>query len=69
MLVARDGSRSCGSTTTRVVVIDQNLGHRKYAGTPRRLVPRDLAEGAVSAESWQALPYDDFLNLLEEVEP
>ena len=27
------------------------------------------AEGAVSAESWQALPYDDFLNLLEEVEP
>ena len=27
------------------------------------------AEGAVSAESWQALPYDDFLHLLEEVEP
>ena len=27
------------------------------------------AEGAVSAESWQALPYDDFLDLLEEVEP
>ena len=27
------------------------------------------AEGAVSAESWQAMPYDDFLNLLEEVEP
>ena len=27
------------------------------------------AEGAVSAESWQALPYDEFLGLLEEVEP
>ncbi|MEN8165460.1 MAG: GYD domain-containing protein [Acidobacteriota bacterium] len=26
------------------------------------------AEGAVSAESWQALPYDDFIELLEEVE-
>lgn len=27
------------------------------------------AEGAVSAESWQAMPYDDFLGLLEQVEP
>ena len=27
------------------------------------------AEGAVSAESWQALPYDDFLELLEQVKP
>jgi uncharacterized protein with GYD domain len=27
------------------------------------------AEGAVSAESWQALPYDEFLDLLEKVEP
>ena len=27
------------------------------------------AEGAVSAESWQALEYDAFLDLLEEVEP
>ena len=27
------------------------------------------AEGAVSAESWQALDYDAFLGLLEEVEP
>jgi uncharacterized protein with GYD domain len=26
------------------------------------------AEGAVSAESWQAMPYDDFLGLLEDVE-
>jgi len=23
----------------------------------------------MDAESWQAMPYDDFLNLLEEVEP
>lgn len=27
------------------------------------------AEGAVSAESWQALPYEDFLELLGTVEP
>jgi len=27
------------------------------------------AEGAVSAESWQALPYEDFLDLLEQVQP
>jgi len=27
------------------------------------------AEGAVSAESWQAMPYDDFIRLLEQVEP
>jgi uncharacterized protein with GYD domain len=26
------------------------------------------AEGAVTAESWQALPYDRFLQLLEEVQ-
>ncbi len=25
------------------------------------------AEGAVSAESWQALPYDEFLGLLDEI--
>ncbi|HVN75625.1 MAG TPA: GYD domain-containing protein [Thermoanaerobaculaceae bacterium] len=27
------------------------------------------SEGAVSAESWQALPYERFLALLEQVEP
>ena len=27
------------------------------------------AEGAVSAESWQALPYDDFMSLLEALDP
>ncbi len=27
------------------------------------------AEGAVSAESWQALPYEQFIELLEEIEP
>ena len=26
------------------------------------------AEGAVSAESWQALPYEQFIHLLEEIE-
>ncbi len=27
------------------------------------------SEGALTAESWQAKPYDDFLKLLEEVQP
>ena len=27
------------------------------------------AEGAVSAESWQAMEYDEFLHLLDEVQP
>lgn len=27
------------------------------------------AEGAVSAESWQALPYEAFLDLLQQVQP
>jgi uncharacterized protein with GYD domain len=27
------------------------------------------AEGAVSAESWPAVSYDRFLNLLERIEP
>jgi uncharacterized protein with GYD domain len=27
------------------------------------------AEGAVSAESWPAMPYDDFLTLFDEVQP
>lgn len=27
------------------------------------------AEGAVTAESWQALPYDEFLELLDETKP
>ena len=26
------------------------------------------SEGAVSVETWQALPYDEFLNLLEKVD-
>jgi len=26
------------------------------------------SEGAVSAESWQALPYEDFIGLMEELE-
>jgi uncharacterized protein with GYD domain len=27
------------------------------------------SEGAISAESWQALPYERFLNVLAEVQP
>ena len=27
------------------------------------------SEGAVSAESWQALPYDEFMGLLETLDP
>ncbi len=37
--------------------------------TAHRVSLISRAEGAVSAESWQALPYDRFLKLLEEVEP
>lgn len=35
--------------------------------TAHRVSLISRAEGAVSAESWQALPYDRFLGLLEEV--
>ncbi len=35
--------------------------------TAHRVSLISRAEGAVSAESWQALPYDRFLALLEEV--
>jgi uncharacterized protein with GYD domain len=37
--------------------------------TAHRVSLISRAEGAVSAESWQALPYDRFLELLEEVQP
>lgn len=36
--------------------------------TAHRVSLMSRAEGAVSAESWQALPYDEFLKLLEEVQ-
>jgi uncharacterized protein with GYD domain len=39
------------------------------AKTAYRVSVISRAEGAVSAESWQALPYDEFLDLLETVEP
>lgn len=35
--------------------------------TAHRVSLISRAEGALSAESWPALPYDDFLGLLEEV--
>ena len=35
--------------------------------TAHRVSLISRAEGAVSAESWQALPYDRFLKLLDEV--
>jgi uncharacterized protein with GYD domain len=37
--------------------------------TAHRVSLISRAEGAVSAESWQALAYDRFLTLLEEVQP
>lgn len=37
--------------------------------TAHRISLISRSEGAVSAESWQALPYDRFLRLLEEVQP
>jgi uncharacterized protein with GYD domain len=36
--------------------------------TAHRVSILSRSEGAVSAESWQALPYDRFLDLLEEVQ-
>ncbi len=36
--------------------------------TAHRVSLISRAEGALSAESWQALPYDRFLKLLEEVQ-
>ena len=36
--------------------------------TAHRVSLISRAEGALSAESWQALPYDGFLELLEEVQ-
>ena len=35
--------------------------------TAHRVSIISRAEGAVSAESWQALPYEDFLKLLDRV--
>jgi len=37
--------------------------------TAQRVSLISRAEGAVSAESWLAEPYDSFLKILEEVEP
>ncbi|MBD3335526.1 MAG: GYD domain-containing protein, partial [Candidatus Eisenbacteria bacterium] len=37
--------------------------------TAHRVSLISRAEGAVTAESWQALPYDEFLKLLEDVQP
>ena len=37
--------------------------------TAHRVSLLSRSGGAICAESWQALPYDEFLNLLEEVQP
>ena len=37
--------------------------------TAHRVSLLSRAEGAVTAESWQALPYDQFLTILGEVSP
>ena len=36
--------------------------------TAHRVSLISRSEGAVTAESWQALPYDQFLGLMEQVE-
>ena len=38
------------------------------AETAARVSLISRASGALSAESWQAMPYDSFLRLLEEVQ-
>ena len=45
------------------------LGQAPDAETAHKVSVISRAEGAVSAESWQAMPYDDFIRLLQEVEP
>lgn len=37
--------------------------------TAHRVSLISRTEGALSAESWQALPYEEFLKVLEEVQP
>jgi uncharacterized protein with GYD domain len=37
--------------------------------TAHRVSLISRAEGARNAESWQALPYEEYLKILEEVEP
>ena len=37
--------------------------------TAHRISLISRAEGALTAESWQALPYEKFLEVLEQVEP
>jgi len=37
--------------------------------TAHRVSLISRAEGALSAESWQALPYDNFLRLMDQIEP
>jgi uncharacterized protein with GYD domain len=37
--------------------------------TAHRVSLISRAEGAVMAESWSAMPYDEFLKLLEKVQP
>ena len=37
--------------------------------TAHRISVLSRAEGAWSAESWQALPYEEFLDILQQVEP
>ena len=37
--------------------------------TAHRVSLISRAEGALAAESWQALPYDEFLKVLDEVQP
>jgi len=37
--------------------------------TAHRVSIISRAEGALTAESWQAIPYDRFIELLEEVHP
>ena len=46
------------------------LGHYEApdAETAARVSLISRASGALSAESWQAMPYDSFLRLLEEVQ-
>ena len=52
-------------------VLLTNTSWKAYdaAGNLASYTGTTLIEGAVSAESWQAMEYDEFLGLLDEVQP
>ena len=53
------------ATTAALLLLNSDTGDVE---TAHRVSLISRSEGAVTAESWQALPYDQFLGLMEQVE-